>query len=84
MSEDTTQGATVDLSAALISEHVELDAPEDCTSISVRGMSFDVPEDGRVKAPADIAAELESHGFVRVPPPKAVVKAARRRVPVED
>lgn len=57
---------------------VRLKAPEGCTSISIRGMAFDVPATGMVDAPADIAHELRSHGFVE--PPPAPRKSARAQL----
>jgi len=57
--------------------YVRLEAPEDCTSISIRGMQFDVPASRVVEAPADVAKDLMSHGFVlAAPKPKGRVKVS--------
>lgn len=77
---DQPAAAGLDLAAAMQAQLIELDAPEDCTSISVRGMSFEVPQNGVVKAPADVAQELLSHGFLPRKPKATAVKAARRAV----
>lgn len=62
MSDTNTDDKATDLSLP-DAVRVRLKAPEGCTSISIRGMAFDVPESGMVDAPLDVAAELRSHGF---------------------
>lgn len=54
---------------------VKMQAPEDVTSVSIRGMQFDIPASGQVECPGSVAAELESHGFTRVIAPRAKARA---------
>lgn len=42
---------------------VRMQAPEGCTSISVSGNSFEVPESGVVDCPPHVAEQLRAHGF---------------------
>jgi hypothetical protein len=68
-SKQQNDGATPEAPASEVASltpaknEVRLQAPEDCTSISIRGVLFEVPESGLVDAPPDVADELRSHGF---------------------
>lgn len=39
--------------------------------ISVRGIQVETDEDGFIEAPADLAKEIEPHGFIRADRPTA-------------
>lgn len=52
---------------------VLLQAPDGCTSLSIGGVTFDVPKSGLVKTPAHLVQDLLSHGFT-----DAKAKTSRR------
>lgn len=64
---DKTNDAATTIGVAK-EELVKMQAPDDCTSVSVSGLQFDIPTNGVVECPGHVARELESHGFTVVAP----------------
>ena len=49
-----------------------------CGGISVRGFYLETDADGFIEAPADLAEEIEPHGFLPMERPAPVQQSGRR------
>ena len=58
---------------------MRMQAPAGCRQVSYEGRVYRVSEEGTVEVPEAARAELEEHGFTRIPEPRKRVVARSRR-----
>jgi hypothetical protein len=56
-----------------------MQAPAGCRQVSYEGRVYRVSEEGAVEVPEAARAELEEHGFTRIPEPRKRVVARSRK-----
>ncbi len=58
---------------------MKMQAPAGCRQVSYEGQVYRVSEDGTVEVPEAARAELEEHGFTRLPEPRRRAAPRPRR-----